>query len=50
MLFFLFKPMRTYQEKLSQLFKSFVKHTDVRNDVLQWIGDCLTNNRGKEFI
>jgi hypothetical protein len=41
--------MRTYQEKLSQLFKSFVKHTDVRNDVLQWIGDCLTDNRGKRI-
>jgi hypothetical protein len=48
MIFFcLFKPMQTYQENLSQLFKSFVKNADVRNDVLKWIGDCLNENRGK---
>jgi hypothetical protein len=42
--------MQTYQENLSQLFKSFVKNADVRNDVLRWIGECLVENRGKLFI
>lgn len=42
--------MRTYQENLSQLFLAFVKHADVRNNVLQWIGDCLVENRGKIFF
>jgi len=41
--------MQTYQENLSQLFKSFVKNADVRNDVLKWIGDCLIDNRGKRI-
>jgi hypothetical protein len=41
--------MQTYQETLSQLFKVFVKNADVRNDVLQWIGDCLHGNRGQLF-
>ncbi|CAF4347486.1 unnamed protein product, partial [Adineta steineri] len=26
---------------------AFVKNADVRSDVLQWIGDCLIENRGK---
>lgn len=39
--------MKLYQEQLSQLFKNFVKNADVRNDVLKWIGDCLSENRGK---
>ncbi|CAF3853159.1 unnamed protein product [Rotaria sp. Silwood1] len=43
----MWQPMQTYQENLSQLFKSFVKNVDARNDVLQWIGDCLMENRGK---
>ena len=42
--------MRIYQENLSQLFLSFVKNADVRNDVLKWIGDCLVGNRGKIII
>jgi ubiquitin conjugation factor E4 A len=43
----MWQPMQTYQENLSQLFKSFVKNADVRNDVLRWIGECLVENRGK---
>ncbi len=43
------KPMKTYQETLSQLFKAFVKNADVRNDVLEWIGDCFQENQGDEF-
>jgi hypothetical protein len=39
--------MKIYQENLSQLFKGFVKNADVRNDVLQWIGDCFSENQGK---
>lgn len=39
--------MQSYQENLSQLFKTFVKNADVRSDVLQWIGDCLRENRGE---
>jgi hypothetical protein len=42
--------MKTYQETLSQLFKAFVKNADVRNDVLEWIGDCFYENQGKENI
>ena len=40
--------MQIYQESLSQLFKSFVKNSDVRNDVLKWIGDCFYENQGKQ--
>ncbi|CAF0773012.1 unnamed protein product [Adineta steineri] len=43
----IWQPLRTYQENLSQLFLAFVKNADVRSDVLQWIGDCLIENRGK---
>lgn len=39
--------MKIYQENLLQLFKGFIKNSDVRNDVLQWIGDCLHENQGK---
>jgi hypothetical protein len=39
--------MKSYQEHLTQLFKSFVKNNDVRNDVLEWIGDCFDENQGK---
>jgi hypothetical protein len=49
-LFSFVKPMRTYQNNLSQLFLAFVKSADVRNDVLKWCGDCLADNRGKLFI
>lgn len=42
--------MGLYQESLSNLFFAFVKNADVRNDVLQWIGDCLVENRGKLSI
>ena len=42
--------MQIYQEHLSQLFKGFVKNADVRNDVLEWIGDCFNENQGKEFL
>ncbi len=42
--------MQTYQEHLSQLFKAFVKNADVRNDVLEWIGDCFNENQGKEYL
>jgi hypothetical protein len=41
-----FKPMQIYQERLSQLFRAFVKNADVRNDVLEWIGDCFNENQG----
>ncbi len=41
--------MKIYQENLSQLFKAFVKNADVRNDVLEWIGDCFSENQGKEY-
>jgi len=46
---FCVKPMKIYQENLSQLFKAFVKNADVRNDVLEWIGDCFSENQGKEY-
>jgi hypothetical protein len=41
--------MKIYQENLSELFKAFVKNADVRNDVLKWIGDCFSENQGKEY-
>jgi hypothetical protein len=44
------KPMKIYQENLSQLFKAFLKDADVRNDVLEWIGDCFNENHGKEYL
>ena len=40
--------MQMYQEALSKLFKAFVTNANVRNDVLQWIGDCLCQNQGRE--
>jgi hypothetical protein len=42
--------MKIYQENLSQLFKAFLKDADVRNDVLEWIGDCFNENQGKEYL
>ncbi len=42
--------MKIYQENLSQLFKAFLKDADVRNDVLEWIGDCFNENHGKEYL
>ncbi|CAF1260110.1 unnamed protein product [Adineta steineri] len=41
------QPMKIYQDYLSRLFKVFVKNADVRNNVLQWIGDCFYENQGK---
>ncbi|UJR09047.1 hypothetical protein I4U23_013295 [Adineta vaga] len=43
----MWQPMRAYQEYLSQMFLAFVKGAEARNDVLQWMGDCLVQNRGK---
>lgn len=39
--------MQIYQESLTELFRTFVKHVDSRNEVLKWIGDCLYENQGK---
>ena len=46
----MWQPMQIYQETLTQLFKAFVKNADVRNDVLEWIGDCFYENQGREFV
>ncbi|CAF0925407.1 unnamed protein product [Adineta ricciae] len=43
----IYQPLRKYQEYLTQLFKAFVRNADVRNDVLQWIGDCFHENQEK---
>ncbi|UJR37169.1 hypothetical protein I4U23_029878 [Adineta vaga] len=41
------QPIKIYQENLTLLFKAIVKNADVRNYVLQWIGDCLYENQEK---
>ena len=48
--YFYFKPMQIYQQNLSKLFLAFVKNADVRHDVLKWIGDCLVENQGQQYI